>query len=200
MSTRVGVGELVFEVESADEASARSGQLEAFNGEGEVVVGRIEDESTLVDVLLDAFRLVAGGHQRTGGSDGVDVALLDADVLVKFVAVRLDLVDNDPPLALNVDSPQWLDVGRATGAQVGLFHQLLQTIDRVVRVGHHVLVQTQHGVVVLIEGVDHIIGRVVSILHTPGFGRVLGTFRNLRLVLAMAVRCPGQCCHHADTQ
>ena len=128
-------------LESSDETGAGSRQLEVLDSEWEVVVSWVEDQSAVVDALLDAFRLVAHGDQRASCTGGVGVALFNASVLVEFVVVRLDFVDDDSPLALNVDGAQRLDVGCRAWAQVSFLYQLLQTIDRVGCVSDNVLVE-----------------------------------------------------------
>ena len=60
---RLGVGAVV--------AGAGGGQLEGLDGEGEVLVIGVEGEEPVVDTLLQALGLVAGGHQGTGLSSGV---------------------------------------------------------------------------------------------------------------------------------
>ena len=136
----------------------------------------------MIDALLDAFRFVANWNQRASIVNSVGVALFNASVLVEFVVVRLDVVDNDSPLALDVDGAQRLDVGSGAWAQVGLLFQFLQKVHRVLGIGDNVLVEAQHGIVVLVESVDHIVGRVVGIFETPGLGGVLGAFRDFGLV------------------
>ena len=107
-------------VEGSDDATARGGKSEILNGEWKVSVVRVEDEETVEDVLLNAFGIVTGRDERTffAGS----IALLDAGVLVEFVAVRLDLVDNNTPLTFGVDCTKWLNVVDRTGAEVSLFN------------------------------------------------------------------------------
>ena len=178
--------------ESSDEAGAGSGQLEVLDGEREVVIIRIVDQEAVVDVLLDAFGTVASGHQRARCSDW-NVTLFDADVLVEFVAVRLDFVDDDAPFAFNVDSPQRLNVGGGAGAQVGLFLNFVEGVDRVLGVDGDVLVQGQDGFVVLVQGVLDIVGRVFRVFQTPGFGGVLGTGRDLGFVVVGRFAVCGGC-------
>ena len=171
--------------EGADEASARGGQLEVLDGEGEVVVGRVEDEEAVVDALLQALGLVAVGDERAGRGDGLGGALLDAGALVELVTVRLDFVDDDAPLAVDVDGAQWLDVGGSAGAQVRLLFDGGQRVDRVLGVDGDVLVEGQHGLVVLVEGVDDVVGRGLAVLQAPGLGGVLRAGRDLGLGLVL---------------
>ena len=68
----------------------------------------------MIDVLLNAFRLVAIGNQRTRGSD--TIAFFNSGGLGILVAVRLDLIDDYSPLAFDIDGAEWLDVSGGTRA------------------------------------------------------------------------------------
>lgn len=173
---------LSLEGESANEASAGSRQLEVLDGEWEVVIVRVEDEETVVDVLLEALGLVASRDQWARFTSSIGIAFFDAGVLIELDSVGLDLVDNDAPLAIDVNSTKRLDVGGRAWAQVGLFFQLGQSVDRVGCVGCYVLVQGQNGFVVLVKSVDNIVRWILRVLQTPGLGGVLGAGRDLRLV------------------
>ena len=158
--------------ESPDHASARCGQLERLDSERIVIIIRIVDQEAVEDVLLHALGFVAGRNQWTSSSNG-HVTLFDAHVLVEFVAVRFDLVDNDAPFARDIDGAQRLHVGRSAGAEVSLLDQFVQSIDRVLSVEGNVLVDRQDGFVVLIESVLHFVGGVFRICQTPRLRRVL---------------------------
>ena len=67
----LGVGAVV--------AGAGGRQLEGLDGEGEVLVIGVVGEEAVVDALLQALGLVAGGHQGTRLSGGV--ALLNPKYL-----------------------------------------------------------------------------------------------------------------------
>lgn len=86
--------------------------------------------------------------------------------------MSLDGVDHDAPLAVNVDGPQGLDISGFRGAQIGFFHNLLQTVHRVVGVGQHIFVHLLHRVVVVFNGFLDLVGGIFGILQTPGFGVV----------------------------
>jgi len=90
-------------------AGARGRQLESLNGEGEVLVIGVVDEEPVVDALLEALGLVAGGHQ--GASLAGRGALLDPGSLGESLVVGLHAVHNHPPLAVGVDCPEGHDVG-----------------------------------------------------------------------------------------
>ena len=146
------------------------------------------DEETVVDALLQALGLVAGGHQGAGLSGCVGITFLNAGVLVVFYAIRLDFVDDGTPLAFGVNGTQRLDVGGGAGAEVSLILQFGQSVDRVGRFGDDVLVQSQNGLVVSVEFVNDFVGRVLGVLQAPVLGRVFGTFRDLRLVFRFVFR------------
>lgn len=175
------------ESECANQATARSGKFEVFNGEWEVVIAGIVDEETVVDILLQTLGFVASWDQRARVSSSIGVAFLDAGVLIKLDSVRFDLVDNDTPFTFDVDSSKRLDVSGRARAKVSLLLELGQGVDRVGGVGCYVLVQSYDGIVVLVKSVDDIVGRIFGIFQTPGFGGVLGTGRNLGFVFVVLV-------------
>lgn len=158
--------------EGTNYASAGSWQLEVLNGEGEVIVIRIVDQEAVEDILLDALRAVAGGDERARRSDG-DVALLDAGSLRELLPIRLDAIHDDAPLSLDVDGPERLNVASRARTQVSLFRQAFQTVNGVLSVSCDVFVQGKNSLIMLVEGVFDVVGRVVVILQTPGLGSVL---------------------------
>jgi len=160
----LGVGSVV--------AGAGGWELEAVDGEWEVLIIWIVDQEPVVDVLLDALGLVAFGHQWASRSGGG--ALLDASGLGQGLVVGLDVVDDDPPLAVDVDGAQGLDIGSLRGAQVSLLHNVLQASHGVVGVGQDVLVHLLDSVVVVLDGLLDLVGGVLLVLKAPGLGVVLG--------------------------
>jgi len=102
----------------AVEAGAGGRQLEAVDGEGQVLIIGIEDEEAVVDGLLDALGLVALGDEGAFGAGGG--AGLDPGRLGEGLVVGLDVVDDDLPVAVDVDGSQGLDVGSLGGAEVSL--------------------------------------------------------------------------------
>ena len=114
----------VLELVGAVVAGAGRGELEALDGEGEVLVIGVVDEEAVVDGLLQALGLVALGHEGAGGAGGG--AVLDAGGLAQGLVVRLDVVDDDPPLAVHVDGAPRLDVLGLGGAEVRLLGDVTQ--------------------------------------------------------------------------
>lgn len=166
------VSDLVLELVGAVVAGAGGGELEALDGEGEVLVIGVVDEEAVVDGLLQALGLVALGHERAGGAGGL--AVLDAGGLAEGLVVGLDVVDHDPPLAVHVDGAPRLDVLDVGGAEVRLLGDVPQAVHRVLRVGQHVLVQLLHGVVVVLDGLLDLVGRVLGVLQAVRLGVAVG--------------------------
>ena len=163
MVGHVGVGSV--------QAGASRGQLEALDGEGEVLVIGIVDEESVVDGLLQTLGLVAFGHERARRSGAG--ALLDAGGLAEGFVVGLDAIDDDPPLAVDVDGSQGLDVFGFGGAQVSLLDDVLKTVDGVLGVGQDILVELLHGIVVILDGLLDLVGGVFGVLETISVGLVV---------------------------
>ena len=83
--------------------------MEIFNCERKVIIVRIKNQETVENILLNTFRFVAGRDQWTGRAD-VDVTFLDAGRLSEQVIVRLDFVDNNAPLSVDIDRSHRLNV------------------------------------------------------------------------------------------
>jgi len=152
-------------------ASASGWELEAVDGEWEVVIIWIVDQEPVVDVLLETLGLVAFWNQWAGGSGGG--ALLNAGSLGEGLVVGLDVVDDDPPLAVDVDGTKGLDVGSLGWAQVSLLDNVLQAGNGVVRVGQDVLVHLLDSVVVVFDGLLDLVGWVLNVLQAPWLRVVL---------------------------
>merc|ERR1712223_648856 len=105
-----------------DVAGTGTGQLVGVDEEAPVGVAGVDGEHPVVDVLLGALGLVAWGQQpagTVGGQAGLKPCGLG--VVVVAVAVALgDVLEDDPPVALNVDSPGDLGVVDLGGAEVAL--------------------------------------------------------------------------------
>lgn len=105
-----------------DVAGACAGQLVGVNEEASVGVARVDGEHPVVDVLLGALRLVARSQQpagTVGGQAGLEPGGLS--VVVVAVAVALgDVLEDDPPVALNIHCSGDLGVVDVGGAKVAL--------------------------------------------------------------------------------
>jgi len=148
-------------------------KLEGLDGEWEVLIIWIVDQESVVDVLLETLGLVAWRHKRTGVSSSG--TFLDTSSLGQSLVVSLDSVDDNPPLSVGVDGSPGLDVGGDGGAEVGLLHDLLQPGHAVVGVGEDVLVDGLHSLVVVLQGVLDLVGRVFRILQAPSLWVADGT-------------------------
>lgn len=89
-------------------AGTGRGQLEGLDGEGQVLIIGVIDEEPVVDGLLQALGFIALWDQRTAGTSSG--ALLNPGSLGKGFVVGLDLVNHDPPFAIDVDGPLGLDI------------------------------------------------------------------------------------------
>ena len=84
--------------------------------------------------------------------------------------MSLDMVDNDPPLAMNVDGTERLNIGCFGWAEVGLFDNVLQPSHRVVSVGQDILVHLLDRVIVVFDGLFDLIGWVFGVFKAPWLG------------------------------
>jgi len=169
-------------VESSDDATARSGQFEFFNGERESVVVWVVHQEAMENILLDAFGLVAGRDQGAGGAHD-HLAFFNSSSLRVLDAVRLDAVDDGAPLAVDVDGTKWTDVIGGTGAEVDLVVQFVQSVDRVLSAGQFVLVESYDGLVVFVQGLLHFMLGILRVFQAPRLGRVFGAVRNLDILV-----------------
>jgi len=133
-------------------------------------------------ILLKTLGIVTRGHQWARRVL-INFALFDTDVLVEFVAVGLDFVDNDAPFAFNVNGPQRLSVRSCGRTQISLLFQFTECVNGIHRVDNGILIKSQNGLVVLVQGVLDIVDRVFRVFQTPGLGGVLGAGRDLGFVV-----------------
>ena len=118
---------------------AGGGELEALHGEGEIVVFGVIDQEPVVDILLDAFCLVAFWDKwallvNCG-------ALFNPDSLAQSLVMSFDIIDNDSPLSVSVDGSQRNIVSHIGRAKEGFISQLLETVHRVVCVSNDIFVK-----------------------------------------------------------
>ena len=67
--------------------------------------------------------------------------------------MRLDAVDDDPPVASVVEGSKGTQVTDLCGADEGLLVlDVLQIVDRVLRVGQHVFVKGRNGSIMVLNG------------------------------------------------
>jgi len=105
-----------------DVTGAGTGELVGIDEEASVGITRVHAEHAVVDILLCALALVAGGKEAAGRVR-VEASLKAGGLGVVVVAIAValrDVLQDDPPVALNVDSPGDLGVVHSTGAEVAL--------------------------------------------------------------------------------
>ena len=149
-------------------AGAGRWQLECLDSEGEVLVIRVVDQEPVVDVLLETLGLVTRRDEGTGLSGGG--ALLNTGSLGQGLVVGLHAVDDDSPLPGGVDGSPGLDVGGDGGTEVGLLHNLLQSLHAVLGVGQDVLVDGLNSLVMVLESVLDLVGGIFRVLQAPSLG------------------------------
>jgi len=103
-------------------AGASAGKLVGVNEESSVWVTGIDREHPVVDILLGALGLVAGGKETASGigeETGLEAGGLGVVVMAVSVTVR-DVLEDDSPVALDVDGTGDLGVIHIGWAEVSL--------------------------------------------------------------------------------
>jgi len=103
-------------------AGASAGKLVGVNEESSVWVTGIDREHPVVDILLGALGLVAGGKETTSGvgeETGLEAGGLGVVVMAVSVTVG-DVLEDDSPVALDVDGTGDLGVIHIGWAEVSL--------------------------------------------------------------------------------
>ena len=102
-----------------DVAGAGTGQLVGVDEEAPVGVAGVDREHPVVDVLLGALGLVAGGQQATRAvREETRLEARGLGVVVVTIAVTLgDVLQDDPPVTLDVDGSGdlqhvWIKTGK----------------------------------------------------------------------------------------
>ena len=148
-----------------DVTGASTGQLVGVDEESSVGITGVEGEHPVVDILLGTLGLVAGGQQPAGavrGQAGLKPGGLG--VVVVAVAVALgDVLEDDPPVALNVDSPGDLGVVNLGGTKVALGPDPVGgVVGRGALGGAGVVLVVKVFLLFLGDVLDQVIGRLVS--------------------------------------
>lgn len=162
------------------------GQLKALNSEGQVLIIRIVDQKAVIDGLLQALGFITLRNEGTSGAGSG--AFFNTSGLGQSFVVSLDVIDNNSPFAVDVDGSQRLDIASFAGAQVGFLDNFLQSVDRVIGIGQHILVHLLHAVVVVFDGLLDFVSGVFGILQTPSFGvssGALGLMIRFRVMRSM---------------
>merc|ERR1739844_633168 len=90
-----------------DVTGAGTGELVGVDEESSVGITGVQGEHPVVDVLLGTLGLVAGGQQSAGAvgeQTGLQSGGLGVVVVPIAVALR-DVLEDDPPVTLHIDSP-----------------------------------------------------------------------------------------------
>jgi len=103
-------------------AGAGAGELVGVDEESSVRITGVEGEHPVVDKLLGTLGLVAGGQESAGAvREQAGLQSGGLGVVVVTVAVALgDVLEDDPPVTLNIDSPGDLGVVNIGGTEVTL--------------------------------------------------------------------------------
>jgi len=105
-----------------DMTGAGTGQLVGVDEESSVSVTGVQGQHPVVDKLLGALGLVARSQEPAGAvreQTGLQSGGLGVVVVTVAVALR-DVLEDDPPVTLNIDSPGDLGVVNIGGAKVTL--------------------------------------------------------------------------------
>lgn len=149
-------------------ASTGRWQLEALDGERQVLIIRIIDQKSVIDGFLQALGFIALRDQRT--SRAWSGTFFNASSLGQSFIVCLDVVDHNAPFAMNIDGSQGLNIAGFRGTQVGFLDDFFQAIHGIVGIGQHILVHLLHGIVVIFNGLLDFVGGIFGVFKTPGFG------------------------------
>jgi len=93
-------------------ARASTGELVGVDEESSVWVTWVDREHSVVDILLGALGLVAGGKETTGGvreETGLKTGGLGVVVVAIAISLR-DVLEDDSPVSFNIDSTSNLGV------------------------------------------------------------------------------------------
>jgi len=103
-------------------ARTSTGELVCINEESSVWITRVKGQHSVVDKLLGALGLVAGG-QESAGTVGEQTGLQSGGLGVVVVTISIsvrNVLENDSPVALNIDSAGDLGIVNIRGTEVSL--------------------------------------------------------------------------------
>jgi len=107
---------------SREVARTGTGQLVGVDEESSVWITRVHREHSVVDILLCALGLVAGGEKTTGRvreETGLKTGGLGVVVVTIAVSLR-DMLEDDSPVSLNIDSTGDLGIVNIRRTKVSL--------------------------------------------------------------------------------
>jgi len=151
-------------------------ELESLYCEGEVLIIGIVYQESVIDVLLQACGFIALGYKGTGIARGQ--TFLNTGGLGKSLIVSFNVVDDNSPFALSVDSTKWLDVDSLRGTEIGLFLQSIGPLYRECSIEiNYISVEAPDLFEMMIYSSFDFIGWVFCIFEAPCFGVIDGTVR-----------------------
>jgi len=151
-------------------------ELESFHCEGEVLIIGIIYQESVVDGLLQAFGFITLRNKRA--SITRSQTFLNTGGLGESFVVSFDIVNDNSPFALSVDSAKRLDIDGLRGTEIGLFLKSIRSLNREFSVKiNHISVEAPDFFEMMIYGSFDFIGWVFCIFKTPSFGVVDGTGR-----------------------
>ena len=117
---------------SREMARTGTGQLVCIDEESSVWITRVHREHSVVDKLLGALGLVTGGKKTTGRvreETGLNTGGLG--VVVVTISVSLwDVLEDDSPVSLNIDSTSDLGIVNIRGTKVSLRSNPVRSVIR----------------------------------------------------------------------
>jgi len=144
---------------------AGGGKLVGVNKESSVGITRVNRQHSVVDILLGTLAVVTGS-QQSAGRVGVQTGFQPGGlgVVVVTISVSLgDVLQDDSPVALNVDGTGDLGVVNVAGAQVALrANPVAGVIGRGSLAGAGVVLVVEGLLLGLGDVLDKVISRLVS--------------------------------------
>jgi len=162
---------LVVNCVCTQETGTTGWELEGFHSEGEVLIIGIIDYEAVVDGLLQALCLITLRHKRAGITRSQ--TLLNAGSLGESFIVSFNVVDDNSPFALGVDSAQRPDVGSLRGTEVCLFLQGSRPLNGQLSVEvSYISIEALELLEMMFNGSLDLISWVLFIFKAPGLGVV----------------------------
>jgi len=156
------------------ETGAAGWKLESFHCEGEVLIIGIVYQESVVDGLLQAFGFITLRNKRAGITRSQ--TFLNTGGLGESFVVSFDIINDNSPFALSVDSAKRLDVDGLRGTEIGLFLKSIRSLYRELSVKiNHISVEAPDFLEMMIYSSFDFIGWVFCIFKAPSFGVVDGT-------------------------
>ena len=103
-------------------AGASTGELVGVDEESSVWITRVHREHSVVDILLGALGLVAGGKETTGRvGEKTGLKTSGLGIVIVTVSISLgDVLEDDSPVSFNIDGTSNLGVVNIRRTKVSL--------------------------------------------------------------------------------